>query len=302
MTAKNWCFTFNDATGSLLEGESLLSITSALSTDYHLRGISYYVFQLERGAEGTLHLQGYLQFGARRSLAAVRRTFQDVIPNAHWEKSKGTAQQCRDYCTKDETRVSGPWEGGEISKKGKRSDLDEFMTAMKDGMTEDEMYDRFPSIVAKYPRFVKDVDRRRRRVAVQDFVPRDGWQTELFAILHSPAHSRRVHWYSDATGNSGKSYFAGGFGRGIGYVVTGGKHADIFYAYNYQPVVFFDWPRSSAETFPYGVVEAFKNGYFLSTKYESCAIRFPTPHVIILANFLPDETKLSSDRWIINHI
>lgn len=54
-------------------------------------------------------------------------------------------------------------------------------------------------------------------------------------------------------------------GGGLPFVVTGGKYNDIYHAYDQQSVVFFDWPRSQEEAFPYSVVETFKNGYFLST-------------------------------------
>jgi len=111
---------------------------------------------------------------------------------------------------------------------------------------------------------------------------------------------RKVKWYFDANGNVGKSHFCRTYRDRNGqrpYVVTGGKHADIIYAYDYQRVVFFDFPRSMEERVPYEVLEAFKNGYFLSTKYEVRTVRFSVPHVVIFANFLPDTTKLSADRW-----
>lgn len=85
-------------------------------------------------------------------------------------------------------------------------------------------------------------------------------------------------------------------------MVTGGKNQDIYYAYNYEQVVIFDLPRAKEEYVPYDVMESFKNGYFLSTKYECKPVRFNPPHVIIFANFHPDMTKLSYDRWEIKEI
>lgn len=313
MSAKNWCFTYNNPFLQVLNAEPGMAPLSLCDSHVQFtRGIpdalsetcTYGVLQLERGASGTIHYQGYLQFATRKTLSSVKSITLMTFPGAHWEKAKGTPKQATDYCTKDDTRVEGthPVTFGTMNTAGKRTDLDEFMIAHKNGLTMDDIYEQFPSIIAKYPRFVRDVERRKRRRISELLVPRPGWQTELTSLLFSPTDQRTVNWYYDETGNTGKSYFARTFGGGIGYVITGGKHQDIFYAYNYESTVFFDWPRTAEEQFPYGVAEAFKNGYFLSTKYESSTVRFQPPHVVILANFLPDQTKLSQDRWRINTI
>lgn len=302
MSAKNWCFTFNNPPADH-ETEDLYDNHNAQVRVHveHLiaeHKITYCVWQYEQGAAGTNHVQGYCQFGTRTRLNQAQEMFGVTLRNAHWEKAKGTAKQASDYCKKLDTRVQGPYELGILKSAGKRTDLDLFVQAMKEKvLTTDEIFDQFPSIQAKYPRFTKDLQRRARRIEPPIFTPRVGWQTDLVSYLHSPTNNRQVRWYFDETGNSGKSYTAMSYGHGLGYVVTGGKHADIFYAYDHQPVVFFDWPRSAQETFPYGVTEAFKNGYFLSTKYESAPIRFPVPHVIVFANFRPDQIQLSADRW-----
>ena len=124
-------------------------------------------------------------------------------------------------------------------------------------------------------------------------------------VLNGEPSKRKVYWYWEPVGNTGKSYFSLNWsdaGGRRGYVVTGGRHADILYAYEEEKVVFFDWARDSEDSFPYRVVEQFKNGYFLNTKYESCTRRFETPHVVVFANFGPDMSKLSMDRWEIKEI
>lgn len=49
-------------------------------------------------------------------------------------------------------------------------------------------------------------------------------------------------------------------------------------------------------------IEELKNGTFISTKYNTKRMRGPSPHVVIFANFEPDYTVLSKDRWIIGEI
>lgn len=90
--------------------------------------VRYVVFQLEKGDNGTEHYQGYVEFHVSVRFAAVVR----MIPGAHWEPRRGTRDQARDYCMKDESRVAGPYEHGEFSKgsQGHRSDLDDVVDTM----------------------------------------------------------------------------------------------------------------------------------------------------------------------------
>lgn len=231
-----------------------------------------------------------------------------VGQRAHLEIAKGTPEQSRVYCSKEEGRLEDTVEFGEMLGKGKRTDLEAFVQDMKEKPLSDaELLEKHPNVLAKYPRFVSTTRRVLSEAQIQDepLNPRPGWQESCSRLLTNAPDTRKVHWYYDEVGNAGKSYFARRY-RCVGgdrpYVITGGKHADILYAYARQPVIFFDWPRSGEEAFPYGVVEAFKNGYFLNTKYESVPVYFNTPHVVVFANFQPDRTKLSEDRWDVHNI
>ncbi len=52
----------------------------------------------------------------------------------------------------------------------------------------------------------------------------------------------------------------------------------------------------------YEIIESVKNGIIYNTKYE-CEMRvYAIPHVIVFSNEMPDETKLSRDRWNIQEI
>jgi len=226
---------------------------------------------------------------------------------AHLEVAKGSPSQNKDYCSKPEGRESGPFEFGEMKGgSGTRNDISDFVDRVKSGtITEKEIVEEYGNIVAKYPRFVDRVQRLYAEPTREVFVARPGWQLDLCLVLNGPVDKRKVIWYWEHSGNVGKSYFALNFSigsGGFGYVVTGGRHADIFYAYRNEPIVFFDWARDQEESFPYRVVEAFKNGYFLNTKYESVARRFSVPHVVVFSNFPPDRSKLSIDRWEIKEI
>jgi len=63
-------------------------------------------------------------------------------------------------------------------------------------------------------------------------------------------------------------------------------------------IYFFDCPRSKqGEFIQYDFLEEVKNGYVFSSKYESRNKVFPSPHVVVFMNELPDMTKLSKDRY-----
>lgn len=76
----------------------------------------------------------------------------------------------------------------------------------------------------------------------------------------------------------------------------------MVYALNtlgYKPtIVIVDAPRSKqGEYLQYDFLEEVKNGRIFNTKYESCMIEFPSPHVVVMMNEHPDMTKLSEDRY-----
>jgi len=117
---KGWCFTWNNPTHKVLFPDGLPV------------GVRFLVYQEERGAEGTAHLQGYIYFsGATRMSQIKNMEFKtpegaSVFPfrGAHLEAAKGSPEQNVAYCTKAETRVAGPWTLGEVPKgAGERTDL-----------------------------------------------------------------------------------------------------------------------------------------------------------------------------------
>jgi len=264
--------------------------------------VVYIVFQEEEGEEGTPHIQGYIQLASRKRISGVKAIVGD---RAHLERARGSPTQNRTYCTKEDTRLGGPFEFGAMRGQGKRNDLHAIVaTSMEEELTDKLMFAEYPDIYAKYPRFVTRLRSaaHERNVIATPLIARDGWQTELVRFLTTPPDSRKVRWYVDTHGNTGKSYFATHYQDKRTYIITGGRYADIFMGFNYEPIVFFDLARCRQESCPYEVMETFKNGYFLSTKYEVRRVNFNVPHVVVFANFEPDRTQLSADRWDIHYI
>jgi len=295
MACKNWCFTLNNPTDE--ETEDLRNLFESNEN------IQYLVFQTE--CENTIHHQGFIQLKVKKAMSTLKEYLGDRV---HLEKTKGTPLQAAEYCQKEDTRLDGPFEFGTISPgKGARNDIKEFTESMKENLlTESQIIDLFPAMLAKYPRYVKTLTNsiQESKVIRSPLVPRPGWQSDLHTVLQGPAHNRQVTWYIDEVGNTGKSTFAREWrcNGQSGFIITGGRHQDIYYAYERQSVVFIDLARVAVDKVPYEVMENFKNGGFLSTKYESKWVMFNIPHVIVFSNFQPDQSKLSEDRWNIINI
>lgn len=89
----------------------------------------YVVWQHELGENQTPHIQGYLVLREARTLSSVKLLHQ----RAHWEPRRGTHRQAKEYCTKSETRTSGPTELGEEPQQGFRSDLARIKILLESG-------------------------------------------------------------------------------------------------------------------------------------------------------------------------
>lgn len=57
-----------------------------------------------------------------------------------------------------------------------------------------------------------------------------------------------------------------------------------------------DLARDSHDYVNYGALEQLKNGLLFNTKYASGMRQFETPHVVVMSNFMWDESKMSHDR------
>jgi len=94
MQTRDWCFTINNPE------ESDIASTFGL---WENELCTYIVYQYERGEEGTLHMQGFVQMKAKTRLLRMSRLLARAHIEARFKKS--TPQQAADYCKKEEGRV-----------------------------------------------------------------------------------------------------------------------------------------------------------------------------------------------------
>ena len=113
---KFWPFTWfpaveldaaGDPTQTLLErAQAALDVVREVGISRH---ITYIVAQAELApSTGRLHIQGYLECKERWTFHRVKReVFEDYMPGAQIAAARGSAAQNKEYCTKEESRVSG---------------------------------------------------------------------------------------------------------------------------------------------------------------------------------------------------
>jgi len=286
--ARHWCFTLNNYSDD------------HLATLAGLEGrVDYLIFGKEVGHNGTPHLQGFISFADRLRLGQVKQlvAFGGGNPG-HWTVARKIPEAI-EYCRKDGdvTEFGNPPRG-----PGKRNDLEDFKAAVKSGEHDmATLREDFSDVVSKYPRFVIDY--------VQDNLPKPAvvahplreWQQQLYHDLLLEPEDRKVIFVVDVTGNSGKSWFCHYYSslHDNAQVILPGKKADMTYVLNSQiRVLFVDAPRSKqGEFIQYDFLEDVKNGYVFSSKYESRIKHMGKVHVVVMMNEMPDENKLSRDRY-----
>lgn len=276
-------------------------------------GIKYLIFGREVGEQGTPHLQGYMQVNHDK-FDRLKRRFGNSL---HLEKQKGDSKEAADYCKKEgDFEEFGNYEHIPSPKKrqGERKDLESVKDAIYNGAKYDDIVEAHFACAAKYSRFIKEQIQARDagrlvlslKESFADAVLRP-WQSALMDVLHEPVCPRKIHWLWESSGNVGKSWLT----RYImatedATVLTEGKKTDMAYIFSKKPtkIVIIDLCRTNTEYLNgiYSLAENLKNGYIVSSKYDSTGVVFEIPHVVIFANFEPDYTKWSADRYNVVNI
>ena len=290
--------------------------------------VRYLVYQIEQTEEEKPHYQIYIEFTVGMDLNTVvsmmHRT-TDLAPR------RGPRPKARHYCMKGNCGVTnctttfsahGDKQCHEFAKEiiqtyrefgvwhatGQRVDLDGLLNRIDEGGTWNElMRDRTISLeMAKYGKYARDYyNARKPKESELELRP---WQQALVTELESEPDDRKIIWIYDKDGKIGKSTLAGYLVRNHDAIVLSGSKNDIIHGYDNQRIAIFDYTRSQEagtdqwgnkkNFISYAAMEEIKNGMGFSPKYNSGMwIRDYNAHVVIFANWLPDKSQLSADRW-----
>lgn len=292
--SKFWCFTLNNPTAA---DEARISVF------FSSRFVTYGVYGREIGESGTPHLQGYLILNRARRLSYLRNHVSD---RAHFEIARGSPQQASDYCKKDGDFV----EEGDLpeSRQGRRSDLDDGIDWIKEFVADNGRAPSSPEIAKLQPKlYVKYYHRivslaahlgPQRRLEFGE--PRE-WQRNLADDLMNDADDRSIRFVIDPTGGKGKTWFCRWMltNNAAVQVLGVGKKDDIAHMLDTTKTIFlFNVARGQMEYLSYPLLESLKDRMVMSPKYNSMMKTWDgTVHVVVLGNEMPDESKLTADRY-----
>lgn len=244
MSHRRFVFTLNNPKQNEIDFESL-------------QFVRYASWQLEQGANGTPHLQGYIELTKPQRWSA----FGSILSGAHFEQARGSPEQARAYTQKDDTRLDGPWEYGKFRGcQGTRSDLQEVKRKLDEGVAESEIADEHFGSWIRY--------------------------RQSFQIYRSLKQSKRtdktevtVLWGPPGTG---KSYYA--HQHGPIYMVTS-KSYPWFDGYNGTDAVllddFYGW-------IPFHHLLTLLDAYPTQVQVKGGFVNWNPKHIYITSNRAPD--------------
>jgi len=292
--AKHWIFTLNNY--SQEDFDTLCNTAE---------NYEYLVFGKEVGQQGTAHLQGYVVLKQKLRLANVKALAP--FGNAHLEVRRGSIKQASDYCKKD-----GDFEEfGELpSQQGKRSEFNEFKEWIKtheERPKDRECAEEWPQLWGRYRtaciNFL-DLFQPHTRLVTGDL---RGWQQEVEDLTQTAPDDRKVYFYVDENGNSGKSWLTRWWYSEDPHrvqIFRIAKRDDLAHHVDPTKTLFvFDVPRGGMEYLQYNILEQLKDRQVFSPKYDSRmkVIRKPC-HVLVFCNEQPDRNKMSRDRYVVTNI
>lgn len=132
LRVRNWCYT-------LYEDEPITN-----------DNFKYHIYQQEKCPTTTnLHFQGFFILKEPKEFKVVKKMLGDRV---HLEEAKGNIEQNKKYCTKEDSRIAGPWEYGSIEDcgKGARTDVNKIKKMCKENKSLLSIVEQYPEAYIKF--------------------------------------------------------------------------------------------------------------------------------------------------------
>ncbi len=101
---------------------------------------------MEEAKTGSRHLQGYTEAesGSKMTMLQLKAALGQSV---HLEASRGSREENRRYCTKEDSRVEGPWEVGDLDERPlKRKQTDVAMEMVRSGVSDKDLAEAVPAV------------------------------------------------------------------------------------------------------------------------------------------------------------
>jgi len=150
----------------------------------------------------------------------------------------------------------------------------------------------------------------KKPIKILDATKLYNWQKKIIDVIIAEPNDRTIYWYWETIGCVGKSTFCKYLVVKHEALILSGKGSDMKYGIvkyvekhgDYPEIIILDIPRSCEGYISWAGIEEIKNACFFSPKYEADMVVGNCPHLICFANFKPDTSKISEDRWDITEI
>ena len=139
----------------------------------------YLLFQKEQCPTSKReHLQGVFCLVKGLTFNSVKKLLGN---ECHIEPCKSLEGSIK-YCKKEESRIEGPWEKGEPSFQGKRSDLDDIKDMIKGGASLLDIAEKHTGSFIRYTRGIKRIKRslNKRQNGMETRASHPYWTTRMW--------------------------------------------------------------------------------------------------------------------------
>ena len=252
--SRNWVFTSFDTSPDYRKNIDELLDGAATFT----------IYQLEQCPDsGREHLQGYVELRESRTGSWLRNR---LGRSTHIERRRGTSEQAINYCSKDTSRLEGPFRHGTPRLQGARTDLQQLHNLAADGAAETTLWERHFAVMLKYHRGVS-------RFRLLSTSPRNA-KTQCYVFYGAPG--------------SGKSRYAHQLATSAFQKDPTTKWWD---GYDQHPNVIVD---DYAGAWGYEYIKNLCDGYPLCVETKGGTTQFTATTIIFTSNLHPRE-------WYPNH-
>lgn len=185
--------------------------------------LQYAIFQREKGEEkGTIHFQFFVNFKNKQYFSKIKKEYLPY--GCHFAPMRSDSNRCRQYCSKVDTRVSGPYEIGEYEQEGQRTDLLRAIKMIDEGLPFSTVSQIFPTQSVMYEAKLKNREMER----ISDKFKNNCRNVEITFIYGPPRTGKTTYVNSQANFNFNDIFVVENYGE---YMFTG---------YQKQNIVVFD--------------------------------------------------------------